>query len=182
MPRTESRKGASGDFEGRFGCHSLAEWFRARPEPSLRITPLGSRKSFGRLLGSPMCRVWVLARGMALNWRNAGPGKVSLHDLWVEGRPLAQPDGLADQDRLLGSGQRINAVNALVVTVLGALAEVRQVAAKVVPLPARARRAVDEPAGVIAPCRHVSPLAPDGPCSTFVEPHVVARSVQRRQH
>src|SRR5262245_47957312 len=129
-----------------------------------------------------MCRIWALARGMALNWPNAGPGKVSLHDLWVDGGPLAQPDRLADQDGLLGSGQCVNPDDALVVTGLGALAERRQVAAKVVPLPARARRAVDEPVGTIAPCRHVSTLAPDGPCSTFVEPHLFARGVQRRQH
>src|SRR5262245_65989377 len=111
---------------------------------------------------------------MALNWRNAGPGKVSLHDLWVDDGSLAQPDRLADQDGLLGSGQRINADDALVVTVLGALAKVRQVAPKVVPFPARARRAVDKPAGAIAPCRHASPPSHDGPCSAFVGPHLVA--------
>src|SRR5262245_45975094 len=103
-----------------------------------------------------MCRIWALAREMALNEPTAGPEKVRVHDLWVDGGPLGQPDRLADQDCLLGSGQRINADDALVVTVLGALAEVRQVAPKVVPLPARARRAVHhKPACTIATCRHV---------------------------
>jgi hypothetical protein len=57
---------------------------------------------------------------MVLNWPNAGPGKVSLYDLWVDGGPLAQPDSLADQDCLLGSAQPINADDALVVTGVGA--------------------------------------------------------------
>src|SRR5262245_14169623 len=88
-----------------------------------------------------------------------------------------EPDGLSDQPRFFRSRQPIDSDDALVVTVLGAFAEMRQRTAKVVPFPGRAQRAIDEPSLAVAPCSGISPLAPDGPCSTFVEPHLVARSV-----
>jgi hypothetical protein len=75
----------------RFGCHSLPKGLGSRPEFLPADHPPGQRISLGCLSGSAMHRVWVLARGMSPNWRNAGLVPETTSSAWPWGMWAAIP-------------------------------------------------------------------------------------------